>query len=96
MCVIITTAFLDSWFQGCVALVRYKYGVSSKLFENAKLVRSPGVSGNCSGETCSTREKSRCKNGGRCLDLVVRTECDCNGTGYYGSYCDRLGQLNVH
>lgn len=44
---------------------------------------------NCSGEACSSIEQNKCKHGGICVDLVVKTECDCKGTGYYGRFCER-------
>ena len=32
-----------------------------------------------------------CQHSGQCVDLVTRTECDCEGTGYYGQYCEKSG-----
>jgi len=77
----------SSWFQGCVALLRYNS--EAKPFENVKLLGSKGVWENCSGEACSSSEQNKCKHGGICVDLVVKTECDCKGTGYYGRFCER-------
>lgn len=79
----------DSWFQGCIALLRYSS--EDKPFENVKLLGSKGVWENCSGEACSSSEQNKCKHGGLCVDLVVKTECDCKGTGYYGRFCERSG-----
>ena len=80
---------IDSWFQGCIALLRYSS--EAKPFENVKLLGSKGVWENCSGEACSRFEQNKCKHGGICVDLVVKTECDCKGTGYYGRFCERSG-----
>lgn len=67
-----------------------RYSSASKLFENVKLLKSHGVYGNCSGEACSSGP-NMCQHGGQCVDLVTRTECDCEGTGYYGRYCEKSG-----
>lgn len=80
---------IDSWFQGCVALLRYNS--EAKPFENVKLLGSKGVWENCSGEACSSSEQNKCTHGGICVDLVVKTECDCKETGYYGRFCERSG-----
>lgn len=80
---------IDSWFHGCIALLRYSS--EAKPFENVKLLGSKGVWENCSGEACSSFEQDKCRHGGICVDLVVKTECDCKGTGYYGRFCERSG-----
>ena len=80
---------IDSWFHGCIALLRYSS--EAKPFENVKLLGSKGVWENCSGEACSSFEQNKCKHRGICVDLVVKTECDCKGTGYYGRFCERSG-----
>jgi len=81
----------NSWFRGCIALLRYSS--ASKPFENVKLLKSHGVYGNCSGEACSSGP-NMCQHGGQCVDLVTRTECDCEGTGYYGQYCEKSDNTN--
>ena len=80
---------INSWYQGCIALLRYSS--EAKPLENVKLLGSKGVLENCSGEACSSFEQNKCKHGGVCVDLVVKTECDCKGTGYYGRFCERSG-----
>ena len=79
------------WFQGCVALLRYSS--ASKPFENAKLRRSLYVLGNCSGEPC-LRNQNICQHNGTCVDLITMTECDCEGTGYHGRYCEQSGKCH--
>ncbi|XP_068747763.1 neurexin-3-like [Montipora capricornis] len=79
----------NRWFHGCVALVRYS-SARGRLLANANLVKSHGVQGNCSGEACSGN-LFKCQNGGRCVDLVINTECNCYRTGYYGQYCEQSG-----
>lgn len=81
--------FHGRWFHGCVALVRYS-SAGGRLLANANLVKSHGVQGNCSGEECSGN-LFKCQNGGRCVDLVINTECNCYRTGYYGQYCEQSG-----
>lgn len=83
---------IGSWFEGCIALLRYSS--DSKPFENVKLLKSQDVDGNCSGEACSS-ELNVCQHGGQCVDLVTRTECDCEGTGYYGQYCEQSGIYSI-
>lgn len=78
--------FIDSWFYGCIVLLRYSSEV--KLFENVKLLGLKGVWENCSGEVCLSIEQNKCKYGGICVDLVVKIECDCKGIGYYGCFCE--------
>lgn len=85
-------ASIGSWFEGCIALLRYSS--ASKPFENVKLLKSQDVDGNCSGEACSS-ELNVCQHGGQCVDLVTRTECDCEGTGYYGQYCEQSGIYSI-
>lgn len=46
--------FIDSWFYGCIVLLRYSSEV--KLFENVKLLGLKGVWENCSGEVCLSIE----------------------------------------
>lgn len=82
----------NSWFQGCIALLRYSSEV--KTYENVKLLgRSNGVWENCSGEACSSSDQNKCEHGGICVDLVVTTQCDCEGTGYDGRFCERSGMI---
>ena len=83
---------IGSWFEGCIALLRYSS--ASKPFENVKLLKSHDVDGNCSDKVCSS-EPNLCQHGGRCVDLVTRTECDCEGTGYYGQYCEQSGKNSI-
>ena len=54
-------------------------------------MKSEGVQGNCSGEACLNK-LDKCQNGGQCVDLLIKTECDCEGTGYYGEYCEQSGE----
>ena len=85
--------FHGRWFHGCVALVRYS-SAGGRLLANANLVKSHGVQGNCSGEECSGN-LFKCQNGGRCVDLVINTECNCYRTGYYGQYCEQSGRSSI-
>ena len=43
--------------------------VPTTTLENAKLVTSFDVQGNCSGETCA-QKLHQCQQGGRCVDRV--------------------------
>lgn len=71
--------------------MRYN-SADDKPLENAKLVTSFDVQGNCSGETCA-QKLHQCQHGGRCVDLVIKTECNCSGTGFYGQYCEWPGKF---
>ena len=82
-----------SWFQGCVALLRYSS--TKRPFENVKLIKSRLVWGNCSGEACSSK-LNMCQHGGQCVDLVTKTECDCKETGYYGRHCELSGKHFIY
>lgn len=44
------------------------------------------------GRYCETNiddcKPNPCSNNGSCTDLIGGYECDCSGTGFYGSNCD--------
>ncbi|KAK3742936.1 hypothetical protein QZH41_003856 [Actinostola sp. cb2023] len=70
-------------FTGCIARVRYSNG--DKKLRRARYKNSIGTTRNCQG-ACTV--ESTCKNGGKCIDLLVSMRCDCLGTGYVGKYCE--------
>ncbi|XP_066018979.1 uncharacterized protein [Pocillopora verrucosa] len=72
-------------FQGCIGNIRFNRIPNGRL-EQARLRTPPrGAVDNCTG-ACAERTQ-RCSNGGRCVDHIKYSECDCTGIGYEGGSC---------
>uniref|UniRef100_A0A2K5CZP2 Contactin associated protein like 2 n=1 Tax=Aotus nancymaae TaxID=37293 RepID=A0A2K5CZP2_AOTNA len=71
-------------FLGCIRSLRMN-GVTLDLEERAK-VTSGFISG-CSGHC--TSYGTNCENGGKCLERYHGYSCDCSGTAYDGTFCNK-------
>ncbi|KAM8839460.1 contactin-associated protein-like 2 [Synchiropus picturatus] len=69
-------------FLGCMRALKVN-GVTFDLEARAR--ETPGVNPGCQGY-CN-RYKTKCKNGGRCVELYNGFTCDCSMTAYDGPYC---------
>ncbi|EDO39871.1 predicted protein [Nematostella vectensis] len=77
-------------FSGCIARVKYSDGKS--VMHSAHYKTSKGTTADCDG-ACTD---DQCKNGGKCVDMLVRAECDCRGTGYVGQHCQLKKEILVN
>lgn len=69
-------------FLGCMRALKIN-GINFDLETAAR--QTPGVNPRCEGY-CN-RYKSKCKNGGRCVELYNGFKCDCSMTAYDGTHC---------
>lgn len=74
-------------FEGCIKTPKYSVGV--KRFRRARLLKSERTLPGCRNACKDKSIAGKCYNGGKCVNKVVRRECDCKGTGYYGSNCSQ-------
>ena len=85
--------FYFSRFEGCMKTPKYSVGV--KKFRRARLLKTERTLPGCRNACKDERIAGKCYNGGKCVNKVVRRECDCEGTGYYGSNCSQGRKLEI-
>ncbi|EDO36109.1 predicted protein [Nematostella vectensis] len=78
-------------FYGCIGNLMYQKGIE-KAFR-AKLKEKVLVKHGCENACISRTQSSRCRNDGKCIDHIKTFECDCEGTGYEGKYCDQESSM---
>ena len=69
-------------FEGCIGDIRV-YRPSTGQLDKVKLQKSHNTEDTCHG-ACN---KVGCYNGGRCIDRIWHSECDCSATGFEGDRC---------
>lgn len=71
-------------FVGCVK----KLMVTTKEnnLERAVLIKSKGTKSGCLNEC---RAQNPCLNNGRCINRFSKAKCDCSGTGFEGTKCEK-------
>ncbi|KAG8008589.1 Neurexin-2 [Nibea albiflora] len=82
------TASLSLGYVGCVRDL-FIDGQSRNLWRLAEVQSATGVSSFCTRETHVRCTRDTCANGGHCREGWNRHICDCNGTGYLGSSCEK-------
>uniref|UniRef100_A0A8C2ZWS8 Neurexin 2 n=1 Tax=Cyclopterus lumpus TaxID=8103 RepID=A0A8C2ZWS8_CYCLU len=82
------TASLSLGYVGCVRDL-FIDGQSRNLWRLAEVQSATGVSSFCTRETHVRCARDTCANGGHCREGWNRHICDCNGTGYLGSSCEK-------
>lgn len=60
-------------------------GVTLDLEERAKV--TSGFKSGCSGHC--TSYGTNCENGGKCVEKYHGYSCDCSGTAYDGTFCNK-------
>ncbi|EDO36419.1 predicted protein, partial [Nematostella vectensis] len=68
-------------FTGCIKDVEIQTG--NGVQEELRLVESKGRVRGCRNACRS----NPCQNGGRCINKIWSSACDCSGTGFYGNQC---------
>jgi len=86
------SSYLFEHFVGCLRNIRLRGGPTESELSyvtpfTAAVFRD--IKEGCIDRCLS--EGNACRNGGRCINLYDRTECDCFGTNYEGENCDRDG-----
>ena len=74
-------------FKGCIGDIRV-YRPSSGQLDKVKLRKSPISSPNAQDTCLGACSKVGCYNGGRCIDRIWHSECDCSATGFEGHRCE--------
>lgn len=79
--------FLSPRFEGCMKTPKFATG--KKKLRRARLLKSERTIPGCR-DACKTPSfGGKCHNGGKCVNRIVRRECDCRGTGFNGPNCSR-------
>ena len=84
--------FFSLRFDGCVKTP--KYAVGNKKFRRARLLKTERTVPGCRDACKDSSFTGNCYNGGKCVNKIVRRECDCKGTGYHGFNCSE-GKRNM-
>jgi len=79
-------------FVGCMRNLHVTYDASP--WPGLQLYQAVDVERGCR-DLCAT-STFRCANLGRCTDNYVSATCDCYGTGFEGSQCQRKGLSWYH
>ncbi|XP_066928516.1 neurexin-3b-like [Clytia hemisphaerica] len=77
-------------FVGCISNLRW----STERGEPERIVHpieSDNVAKGCTNR-CLTDPSFSCSNRGRCLNQYIKTGCDCRGTGFTGTTCQKPKQ----
>lgn len=85
------TAMLNYGYVGCVRDL-FIDGRSKDIRQIAQSQNMTGIKASCNKLTGKQCDSSPCKNNGVCKEGWNRFICDCTGTGYWDSSCDK-GEL---
>lgn len=85
-----TDAAFKKGFVGCVKKLLMTNTDNKQ--EKAVLVKSKGTKSGCLNEC---RVKNPCQNNGTCINRFSKAVCDCTGTGYEGTTCQK-GKKNYN
>ncbi|XP_074541056.1 neurexin 3b isoform X11 [Halichoeres trimaculatus] len=86
------TAMLNYGYVGCVRDL-FIDGRSKDIRQIAQSQNATGVKSSCSKVTGKQCDSNPCKNNGMCKEGWNRFVCDCTGTGYWDSTCEREASI---
>lgn len=82
------TAMLNYGYVGCVRDL-FIDGRSKDIRQIAQSQNMTGIKSSCSKVTGKQCDSNPCKNNGACKEGWNRFICDCTGTGFWDSTCER-------
>ncbi|XP_070782033.1 neurexin-3b isoform X2 [Enoplosus armatus] len=86
------TAMLNYGYVGCVRDL-FIDGRSKDIRQIAQSQNVTGIKSSCSKVTGKQCDSNPCKNNGACKEGWNRFICDCTGTGFWDSTCDREASI---
>uniref|UniRef100_A0A3B5AK44 Neurexin 3b n=1 Tax=Stegastes partitus TaxID=144197 RepID=A0A3B5AK44_9TELE len=86
------TAMLNYGYVGCVRDL-FIDGRSKDIRQIAQSQNMTGIKSSCSKVTGKQCDSNPCKNSGACKEGWNRFICDCTGTGYWDSTCEREASI---
>ncbi|XP_038141007.1 neurexin 3b isoform X11 [Cyprinodon tularosa] len=86
------TAMLDYGYVGCIRDL-FIDGRSKDIRQIAQSQNATGIKSSCSKMTGKQCDSSPCKNSGVCKEGWNRFICDCTGTGFWDSTCEREASI---
>ncbi|XP_068433093.1 neurexin-3b isoform X3 [Clinocottus analis] len=86
------TAMLNYGYVGCVRDL-FIDGRSKDIRQIAQSQNVTGIKSSCSKVTGKQCDSSPCKNNGACKEGWNRFVCDCTGTGFWDSTCEREASI---
>ncbi|CAJ1077239.1 neurexin 3b isoform X5 [Xyrichtys novacula] len=86
------TAMLNYGYVGCVRDL-FIDGRSKDIRQIAQSQNATGVKSSCSKVTGKQCDSNPCRNNGMCKEGWNRFVCDCTGTGFWGSTCERESSI---
>lgn len=82
------TAILNYGYVGCVRDL-FIDGRSKDIRQIAQSQNMTGIRSSCTKATGKQCDSNPCKNSGACKEGWNRYVCDCTGSGFWGSTCER-------
>ncbi|KAM4712674.1 neurexin 3b isoform 7-T7 [Anableps anableps] len=86
------TAMLDYGYVGCIRDL-FIDGRSKDIRQISQSQNATGIKSSCSKMTGKQCDSSPCKNSGVCKEGWNRFICDCTGTGFWDSTCEREASI---
>ncbi|XP_027140270.1 neurexin 3b isoform X2 [Larimichthys crocea] len=86
------TAMLNYGYVGCVRDL-FIDGRSKDIRQIAQSQNMTGIKSSCSKVTGKQCDSNPCKNNGACKEGWNRFVCDCTGTGFWDSTCEREASI---
>ncbi|XP_077950164.1 neurexin 3b isoform X15 [Gasterosteus aculeatus] len=86
------TAMLNYGYVGCVRDL-FIDGRSKDIRQIAQSQNATGIKSSCSKVTGKQCDSNPCKNNGACKEGWNRFVCDCTGTGFWDSTCEREASI---
>ncbi|XP_043962609.1 neurexin 3b isoform X9 [Gambusia affinis] len=86
------TAMLDYGYVGCIRDL-FIDGRSKDIRQISQSQNATGIKSSCSKMTGKQCDSSPCKNSGACKEGWNRFICDCTGTGFWDSTCEREASI---
>ncbi|KAF3849600.1 hypothetical protein F7725_019319 [Dissostichus mawsoni] len=86
------TAMLNYGYVGCIRDL-FIDGRSKDIRQIAQNQNMTGIKSSCSKVTGKQCDSSPCKNNGACKEGWNRFVCDCTGTGFWDSTCERESSI---
>uniref|UniRef100_A0A3P8WSB7 Neurexin 3b n=1 Tax=Cynoglossus semilaevis TaxID=244447 RepID=A0A3P8WSB7_CYNSE len=86
------TAILNYGYVGCVRDL-FIDGRSKDIRQIAQSQNMTGIRSSCTKATGKQCDSNPCKNSGACKEGWNRYVCDCTGSGFWGSTCERESSI---
>ncbi|RMX38546.1 hypothetical protein pdam_00010215 [Pocillopora damicornis] len=87
-----STALAFGGFEGCIKTP--KFAVGDQKLRRASLWKSERAVEGCRDACKDPSFGGKCYNGGKCVNKIVRRECDCSKTRFNGPNCSRVALLD--